>query len=175
MTKLPSQNSSVADFVLPEEGIYRMRLIEVSEPILSQFKKKNGDDKFQVIMTFKIDDDESDSDGEELIYYASISMHPKSSMYAPVKALMGGVEIDPDDEIDLDELVNKYVLGTLTHVTKASTRTPGTMATYANITGFAPIRKKKKAVAADPEKPAKPAPKTEEDEIWDDNDDEDAA
>jgi len=66
-----------------------MGLIEVSEPILSQFKKKNGDDKFQVIMTFKIDDDESDSDGEELIYYASISMHPKSSMYAPVKALNG--------------------------------------------------------------------------------------
>ena len=167
MTTLPSQNSSVSDFNLPDEGIYRMRLIDVSDPILSQFKTKSGGDKYQVKLLFKIDDDDSDSDGEELTYYASISMHPNSSMYPAVKALMGGQEIDPDEEIDLDDCIGKHVLGTLTHVTKPSTKNPGQMATFANITGFAPIRKKKKAVMT------APAPKDEDEDVWDD-DDEDA-
>ncbi len=174
MTKLPSQNSSVSDYSMAEEGIHRMRLTEVSDPILSQYKKTNGDDKWQLKLTFQIDDSESESDGETLNHFASISMHPKSSTYPIVKALLGGQEIDPDAEIDFDDLIGRHVMGTVTHVQKPSRNNPGQMATFANITGFAPIRRKKKTADATPDKPAKPAPKTADDDIWDDND-EDAA
>lgn len=166
---------------MAEEGIHKMRLTGVSDPVLSSFKKPNGDDKWQVILTFQIDDEDSDSDGEELRFYASISMHPKSNMYPVVKALLGGQEIDADQEIDLDDLIGKHVLGTVTHVQKPSRNNPGQMATFANLTGFAPLRKKKKTVEPAPSKTAKPAPKaaaqTDDDEdVWDDADtDEDAA
>lgn len=173
MTTLPSQKSSTSEFSMPDEGIHRMKLLRYDEPTLSQYKKPNGDDKWQVKMTFEIDDDESESDGEQINYFASLSMHPKSSMYPFVKAALGGAEIDPDEEIDLDDLLGKHFLGTVTHVEKPSRTTPGTMATFANVTGFAPIRRKKKAQPdATPQKPATPAPNAKDadgDDIWDDD------
>lgn len=168
--KLPSQNSSTVEFSMPEEGIHKMKLLTYTEPELSQYKSAKGDDKYTITLTFQIDDDDSDSDGETITKRVGLSMHPQSTLYPIVKALMGGEEPEADEEVDLDDLVGSYIMGTITHVTKPSTKNPGTMATFANLTGAAPVRRKKKA-QAEPQKPSKPAPKaqTDDDETWDDD------
>lgn len=149
--KLPKPSDSGGDFVVPEPGVYKMEFTDYDEPVLSTFKKKNGDDQYRIKLVFTIRDEESDYDGEEIWAWYGWSMHEKSHLYPVIKALLGR-DIEDDEEPDLDELLGKFIMGTLDNKTKDNGKT------FANLIAASPVRRKGKEAKA----PAKPAPKAEE-------------
>jgi hypothetical protein len=146
--KLPAPSASTADFIVPDAGVYKMEFTDYDEPILSTYKnEKTGEAKYRIKLVFTIRDEESEFDGADIYAWYGWSMHPKAKLYPIVKALVGG-EIAEDDEPDLDDLVGKFIMGTLDTVTKDSEMGKRT---YANLIAASPVRKKKKVV-----KPAPP-------------------
>ena len=161
--KLPKPSDSNADFVVVDEGVYRMEFSKYEGPLESAFKNDDGSPKFRVKLFFTIRDEESDFDGETVSQYFGLSMHPTKSKLYPIIKAIAGKEPDEDEEFDLDGLVGRHIMGTVGHTKKVK---DGQEMVYANLTSAAPIRKKK-AVATPPPPPA------EEDDPFDE--DEDAA
>lgn len=169
--KLPKPSDSNADFKVPEPGVYRMRLTDYDEPVVSTFKKKNGDDQYRIKLVFTIEDPESDFHAEEIWAWFGWSMHPKSRLYPVVKALLAR-DIDEDEEPDLDDLVGKAIMGTVDNTTRT---VDGMEKTYANLVAASPVRRKKGDAPPKPD-PKPEAPKADEGEGLDWGDEnEDAA
>lgn len=142
-----------------------MEFTNYEGPMLSTFKSDKGEDQYRIKLLFAIRDEDSDFDGQVISAYYGYSMHPTmSKLYPIVKALLGH-EPEDDEDVDLDELTGKFIMGTLDNKTKEK---DGQKRTYANLIAASPIRKKK----AGPKLP--PPVKDEEEELWDD-DSEDAA
>lgn len=138
MTVLPSRNASKGEYQIPDEGSYVAEFTAYGEAQVSQFDAN----KQRIELTFTIVDDE-DFEGLEIKQWFGLTMHEQSKMYPVVKALIGG-DVDPDEEIDLEDLIGKRCQITVTHTTKP--RKDGTgEATYANIDSATPLRRKKKA------------------------------
>jgi hypothetical protein len=144
--KLPSPSSSTSEFIVPDAGVYKMEFTDYGEPVLGTFKKANGEDAYRIKLVFTIRDEESEFDGADIYAWYGWSMHPKAKLYPIVKALVGG-EIADDDEPDLDELIGKFIMGTLDVVTKDSETGKRT---YANLIAASPVRKKKIVKPAPP-------------------------
>jgi hypothetical protein len=145
--KLPKPADSTADFVVPDAGVYRMEFTDYDEPALSKYKnERTGEDQYRIKLVFTIRDEESEFDGVDIYAWYGWSMHPKAKLYPIVKALVGG-EIADDDEPDLDELIGKFIMGTLDTVTKDSDTGKRT---YANLVAASPVRKKKVVKPAPP-------------------------
>lgn len=165
--KLPKPSDSGSDFVVPDAGVYRMEFTDYDDPVLSTFKKQNGDDQYRIKLVFTIRDEESEFDGAEVFAWYGWSMHPKAKLYPIVKALLGR-DIEDDEEPDLDDLTGKFIMGTLDNVTKD---TDSGKRTYANLIAASPVRKKKTDAKPAP-KAAKPEPEPvadeDDDELWDD-------
>lgn len=167
MAVLPKPSDSTADFIVPDAGVYRMEFTKYEGPSLSTFKNDKGEDQYRIKLFFCIRDEESDFDGQAISAYFGYSMHPTmSKLYPIVKALLGH-EPDEDEDVDLDELVGKFIMGTLDNKTKEK---DGQKRTYANLIAASPIRKKKAA----PKVETSPPPKDEGDELFGDEE-EDAA
>jgi hypothetical protein len=145
--KLPKPSDSSADFIVPDAGVYKMEFTDYDEPTLSKYKnERTGEDQYRIKLVFTIRDEDSDFDGVDIYAWYGWSMHPKAKLYPIVKALVGG-EIADDDEPDLDELIGKFIMGTLDTVTKDSDTGKRT---YANLVAASPVRKKKVVKPAPP-------------------------
>jgi hypothetical protein len=158
--KLPKVSESNAEFIVPDAGVYKMQFTEYDDPILSTFKKTNGEDQYRIKLVFTIRDEDSEFDGADIYAWYGWSMHAKSKLYPIIKALVGR-EIGEDEEPDLDDLLNNYIMGTLDVVTKPGDNGPRT---YANLVAASPVRKKKVV------KPAPPPVVEDDEELWDDED-----
>lgn len=169
--KLPKVADSQAGFVIPDAGVYKMEFTDYDDPVLSTFKSTSGNDQYRIKCVFTIRDEDSEFDGVEVFAWYGWTMHPKGKLYPIVKALLGR-DIEEDEEPDLDDMVGRFIMGTLDNVTK--TGSDGQPRTYANLIAASPVRKPKTNKA----KPAAPppAPVAEEDDgiDWADED-EDAA
>lgn len=154
--KLPKLSTSTGEFVVPEPGIYKMELLSYTEPTPSAFDPE----KLRFSMTFAIVDDE-EFEGAEVRQFFGYSMHAKSKLLPVIKALLGGAEVSEDDEIDLDDLIGKRIMGTVDVTEKPRTDGMGT-ARFANLVAAAPLKRKKLA-----EETAAPKRKS----AWDDEED----
>lgn len=143
MTVLPSRNQSKGDFQIPDEGVYTAEFTAYGEAQVSQFDAN----KQRIELTFTIVDDD-DFDGVEVKQWFGLTMHEQSHLYPVVKALLGE-EVDPDDEIDLEDLIGKRCQIAVVHKTKPRKDGSGE-ATFANIDSATPLRRKKKTAAAPP-------------------------
>lgn len=152
MAKLPSPAQSQSEFVLPEEGVYTVELVDYDGPKPSTFDV----DKETIELHFAIRDDD-DYDGVKIRQYFGYTMHERSKLYGAVKALIGG-QIDDDDELDLDDLMGKRALGTVTIKEKPRRDNPAEMARFPRLDAFSPIRKKKA------KKPVEPEPELDDDD-----------
>lgn len=154
--KLPMVTKGGSDYKVPEPGIYKMELLAYSDPVASKF----NEDKTRFSVTFGIVDDD-DFDGAEVRAWYDYDMNEGKKLYKLVRALMGGAEIGDDDEIDLDALIGKRIMGTVDVVEKPRNDGMG-MAKFANLMAAAPIKRKKVA-----EETAAPKRKS----AWDDEED----
>lgn len=139
--KLPKMSTSTGEFVVPEPGVYTMELLSYTEPAPSAFDPE----KLRFSMTFGIVDDE-EFEGAEVRQFYGFSMHPKSKLAPVVKALRGGMEIGEDEEIDLDELIGRRIMGTVDVVEKPRTDGTGT-ARFANLVAASPVKRRKTEAA----------------------------
>lgn len=138
MAKLPSPAQSQTEFVLPDPGVYTVEFTDYDGPKPSSFDA----DKETIELTFTIREDE-DYEGQKIRQYFGFSMHPQAKLYGAVKALVGG-EIDEDEELDLDDLLGKRAMGTVTIKEKPRRDNPSEMARFPRIDAFSPIRRKKR-------------------------------
>lgn len=159
--KLPKPSDSNADFVIVDEGVYRMEFTKYEGPLESTFRNDDGSPKFRVKLFFTIRDDESDFDGEVVSQYFGYSMHPTKSKLYPIVKAIAGREPDEDEELDLDELLGRIVMGTVGHDKKVK---DGQERIYANLVSASPVRKKKSAAAP-------PPPPVEEDDPFEEEED----
>lgn len=141
--KLPKLSLSTGEYVVPEPGSYTMELASYTDPEPSSFDP----DKLRFSMTFRIVDD-ADFEGVEVRQFYGWSMHASSKLFPVIRALRGGAEIDEDDEIDLDELIGRKVVGMVEVVEKPRRDNPAEMARFANVVGVSPLRRKKEAAPA---------------------------
>lgn len=155
MVQLPKREESTSEFVLPDEDIYVVVLDRLSEERESKFADKNGVHHPEQEFFFKIVGDE-EFDGCELkvyvrtdTFYDGSGAGQPAKVYLIAKALLGA-SFDPDTPPDTDDLVGLKCRGTVTH--KKSINSEGSEVTYANLTGFSPMRERKpKAGMSEPE------------------------
>jgi len=151
MVQLPRREESTTEFVLPDEGTYTLVLDRLSEERPSKFADKNGDFPPEQEFYFKIINDE-DFEGCELrvfvrtnTFYDGSGAGQPAKAYLIAKALLGP-EFDPDEPPDTDDLVGLKCMGNVVH--KKSMASDGTTRTYANLTGYGPLRRRKKQAQA---------------------------
>lgn len=150
MVQLPRREESSTEFVLPDEGTYTLVLDRLSEERPSKFEDKDGNYPPEQEFYFKIINDE-DFDGVELrvfvrtnTFYDGSGAGQPAKAYLIAKALLGP-DFDPDSPPDTDDLVGLKCTGTVVH--KKSMASDGTTRTYANLTGYAPLRRKRQVQA----------------------------
>lgn len=140
--KLPKISSSTGEFKVADEGAYKMEFTAYTEPSTDRF----NENRMRFMMTFTIVEDmEGDTEfaGCEVRQFFSFSMHENSKLRPVVQALMGGAEIGEDDELELDELIGRRIIGTVTHSLKPRRDNPTEMARFANLGSATPIKKRK--------------------------------
>lgn len=153
MVQLPRRAESTTEFVLPDEGTYSLVLDRLSEERPSRFADKDGNFPPEQEFYFKIINDE-DFDGCELrdyvrtnTFYDGSGAGQPAKAYVVAKALLGP-EFDPDEPPDTDDLVGLKCTATVVH--KKKVQPDGTTRTFANLTGYAPLRRKKQGGYKEP-------------------------
>ena len=134
--------------IVPDAGTYELEFVKNSDIV----KMASFDDPDKLInkiyltfavVNFDYDDevDTQDWNGVEFDVLYTVSLHKRSNLAPVIAALMGiaNVEDIPGD-VELDTLKGKRITATVG-------TTPGG---YAKLSGAAPVRKKKKAAAAQP-------------------------
>jgi hypothetical protein len=149
MVQLPGRQESTSEYQLPDEGTYTLVLDRLSEERPSKFEDKDGNYPPEQEFYFKIINDE-EFEGVELrvfvrtnTFYDGSGAGQPAKAYLIAKALLG-VNFDPDVPPDTEDLVGLKCTGTVVH--KKSIASDGTPRTYANLTGYAPLRRKKQQV-----------------------------
>jgi hypothetical protein len=148
MVQLPKREESSSEYQLPDEGNYTLVLDRLSEERPSKFEDKDGNYPPEQEFYFKIINDE-DFDGVELrvfvrtnTFYDGSGAGQPAKAYLIAKALLGP-DFDPDFPPDTNDLVGLKCTGTVVH--KKSVALDGTTRTYANLTGYAPLRRRRQA------------------------------
>ena len=148
MVQLPRREESTTEFVLPDEGTYTLVLDRLSEERPSKFEDKDGNYPPEQEFYFKIINDE-DFDGCELrvfvrtnTFYDGSGAGQPAKAYLIAKALLGP-DFNPDEPPNTDDLVGLKCTGTVVH--KKSMALDGTPRTFANLTGYAPLRRRRQA------------------------------
>jgi len=146
MVQLPRREESSTEFVLPDEGTYTLVLDRLSEERPSKFEDKDGNYPPEQEFYFKIVDD-PDFEGCELrvfvrtnTFYDGSGAGQPAKAYLISKALLGP-NFDPDEPPDTEDLVGLKCMGNVVH--KKSVALDGTTRTIANLTGYAPLRRRK--------------------------------
>jgi hypothetical protein len=149
MVQLPGRQESTSEYQLPDEGTYTLVLDRLSEERPSKFEDKDGNYPPEQEFYFKIINDE-EFEGVELrvfvrtnTFYDGSGAGQPAKAYLIAKALLGN-QFDPDVPPDTEDLVGLKCTGTVVH--KKSIASDGTPRTYANLTGYAPLRRKKQQV-----------------------------
>jgi hypothetical protein len=149
MVQLPGRQESTSEYQLPDEGTYTLVLDRLSEERPSKFEDKDGNYPPEQEFYFKIINDE-EFEGVELrvfvrtnTFYDGSGAGQPAKAYLIAKALLGN-QFDPDVPPDTEDLVGLKCTGTVVH--KKSIASDGTPRTYANLTGYAPLRRKKAPV-----------------------------
>jgi hypothetical protein len=149
MVQLPGRQESTSEYQLPDEGTYTLVLDRLSEERPSKFEDKDGNYPPEQEFYFKIINDE-EFEGVELrvfvrtnTFYDGSGAGQPAKAYLIAKALLG-TQFDPDVPPDTEDLVGLKCTGTVVH--KKSIAADGTPRTYANLTGYAPLRRKKQQV-----------------------------
>jgi hypothetical protein len=149
MVQLPGRQESTSEYQLPDEGTYTLVLDRLSEERPSKFEDKDGNYPPEQEFYFKIINDE-EFEGVELrvfvrtnTFYDGSGAGQPAKAYLIAKALLGN-QFDPDVPPDTEDLVGLKCTGTVVH--KKSVASDGTPRTYANLTGYAPLRRKKQQV-----------------------------
>ena len=150
MVQLPKRQESQSEFLIPDEGTYKLKLDRLSEVRLGKFADKDGNFHDEQEFYFHIIDDD-DFDGCELrefvrvdTFYDGEGGGQPAKIFLIAKALLGA-EFDPDEPPDTDELVGRKCLGNVTH--KKSIALDGSTRTYARISAFMPVRQKRQNAA----------------------------
>lgn len=147
MVQLPRKEESTSEWLLPDEGNYTLILDRLSEERPSKFEDKDGNYPPEQEFYFKIVNDE-DFDGVELrVYVRTNTFYDGSGAGQPAKAYLIAKALlaekfDPDNPPDTDDLVGLKCTGTVVH--KKSMASDGTTRTFANLTGYAPLRKRQR-------------------------------
>lgn len=148
MVQLPRREESTTEFLLPDEGTYTLVLDRLSEERPSKFEDKDGNYPPEQEFYFKIVND-PDFEGVELrvfvrtnTFYDGSGAGQPAKAYLIAKALLGP-EFDPDEPPDTNDLVGLKCTGTVVH--KKSIASDGTPRTFANLTGYAPLRRRRAA------------------------------
>jgi hypothetical protein len=155
MSEQTNQWEQVQDYFLPSvneakaagssfedevpDGSYTFAIVDISPPLANTFKKKDGSDgnpRRGLTMRIVNSDDPNDI-GLQTIKYFTESMHPKSSMYAIMRAAAFGGNIPPDVRPRLADLQNKQFRGSL--VTGPSDNDPSKE--VQRLTGLLPAKK----------------------------------
>lgn len=165
--KLPRVVDSHGEFIIPDPGVYQMEFAAYGEPQPSRF----DDGKLRIPLTFRICDGD-EFDGAEIRQWYGWTMHPQSRLYPVIKALLGR-DPEEDEEIDLEDLIGRRIMGTVEIVEKPSTNGNGT-ARFANLVAAAPVRRKAKGGAPAPANSLSEAKRRRaeefeaDDDTWDD-------
>lgn len=167
--QLPKPKAGAEDFIIPDDGVYRCEFSQCKDPEPSRFPNDKGEYPLRFETVWTVREPESEFDGAEVREWFNWESctHERSKFYPFLKALLGrDYDEDEDDELDINDLLGKHVMLTLTTVTKKNAQ--GQERTFSKPSGAAPIRKKKAAEA--PVKRAKPAPAEDDDaELWDED------
>lgn len=146
MVQLPRKEESASEWLLPDEGTYTLVLDRLSEERPSKFEDKDGNYPPEQEFYFKIINDE-DFEGVELrvfvrtnTFYDGSGAGQPAKAYLIAKALLGD-RFNANEPPDTDDLVGLKCMGNVVH--KKSMAMDGTTRTFANLTGYAPLRKRK--------------------------------
>lgn len=146
MVQLPRREESSSEFIMPEEGMYTIRLDRLSEERPSRFESKDGIYHLEQEFFFRITDDD-EFDGFELkvfvrvdTFYDGSGAGQPAKVYQIAKALLGP-EFDPDEPPDTEDLVGRKCIGTIAH--KKIAGNDGGERTFANLVAYAPLRRSK--------------------------------
>jgi hypothetical protein len=149
MVQLPKRENSIAEYQLPDEGTYTLVLDRLSEERPSRFEDKDGNYPPEQEFYFKIINDE-EYEGVELrdfvrtnTFYDGSGAGQPAKVYLIARALLGP-NFDPDIPPDTEDLVGLKCTATIVHKKKA--QPDGTTRTFANLTGYAPLRRKRQVV-----------------------------
>lgn len=147
MVQLPKPEQAVRDYLLPAEDQYTVVLDHLGEVTPSKFADKDGNFPLEQSFFFKIVDDE-EFDGVELRVFVRMSwwdgsVGQPSKSYLIAKAMLGD-QLDYDNPPDTDDLVGMRCKANVVH--KSSVGTDGGTRTFANLTGWAPMRRRKQVV-----------------------------
>ena len=147
MVQLPKPEQAVRDYLLPAEVQYTVVLDHLGEVTPSKFADKDGNFPLEQSFFFKIVDDE-EFDGVELRVFVRMSwwdgsVGQPSKSYLIAKAMLGD-QLDYDNPPDTDDLVGMRCKANVVH--KSSVGTDGGTRTFANLTGWAPMRRRKQVV-----------------------------
>jgi hypothetical protein len=151
MVQLPKREESSSEFVLPDEGTYTVELDRLSEERVGKFEDRDGNYHPEQEFYFRIVDD-PDFEGCELrvfvrtdTFYDGSGAGQPAKAYLIAKALLGP-EFNPDEPPDTEDLVGRRCMGNIVH--KKSVALDGSTRTYANLTGYAPLRKARGSVTS---------------------------
>lgn len=132
---------ATSDFEVPEPGVYTLEFIGHGE--VTQVPSFNDPNKMQdrIRLDFHVtdfdydpDEDERDWNGVRVSDFFTVSLHEKAKLTPVVVALRGGVPIEDDEDVSLEDLIGKQLMATLERTEKG----------YAKIVSAAPVRRKKK-------------------------------
>jgi len=150
MVQLPKREESSSEFVIPDEGTYTLVLDRLSEVRPSKFEDKDGNYPPEQEFYFKIVNDEDFAGVELRVFVRTNTFYDGSKTGQPAKSFLIakallGTEFNPNQPPDTDDLVGLKCTGTVVH--KKSVALDGTPRTFANLTGYAPLRQRKQASA----------------------------
>lgn len=148
MVQLPKREESVSDYLLPDEDVYTVVLDRLSEERPGKYlNERTGEYPPEQEFYFKIINDE-EFEGVELrvfvrtdTFYDGTGKSPNPAKVFLIARALLGASFEPGMPPDTDDLVGLKCRGTVTHKKKVNSE--GTEMTYANLTGFSPIRERK--------------------------------
>lgn len=144
-----------SEYRVPDEDFYVVELIGNDDPVPSQYQDKaTGEFPMRVNLKFKIVSDlqgDLEYEGCEVGKFVGIDINPndKGSILHVMNALDPAAEVEAG--ASLAPFLGKRMIAEITHTTKPRKNRPGEFATFANIAGYKPNKKAKKA--AEPEAP----------------------
>lgn len=142
------------EYRVPDEDFYVVELIGNDDPVQSQYQDKATGEfpmranlKFRVVADLQGDLEFQDC---EVGKFVGLDINPndKGSILHVLNALDPTADVEPG--ASLAPFIGKQMIAEITHTTKPRKNKPGETATFANIAGFKPAKKQKKAAAAVP-------------------------
>lgn len=117
-----------------EDGLYTFEITDISQEIENRFDPSKPRRAFTLTV---VDADDPQDIGKTTTMFATLSAHPKSTLYPFFKAIYGGF-IDPARRPKLTDLKNAQFRATVTHTRKLNSE--NVMTEYQNVNSPFPVK-----------------------------------